>query len=669
MKSMNKLKYIALSFILVLINFSCNDYLDVNTDPDNPKSENASVDTRLAWIQNYYTYAWGTASMRACTIAGLLTQTSTTNANGLLAAWNPAQSSCTTMYQNFYLGAGVNIDPLITKAEESGAYHYIGAAYCVKAMGFMMLLDLHGELPMGEAFSGKTNPAYDDGKTMFNACIDCLDKAIENFKKDQASTATAKLSAGDIWNDGNVSKWLKLCYGLKARYLLKLSKKSDLYNPTEILAALENAPQSNDDNTSMKNYNIEGDETNFTVGDPYQTCALWDCVAYGTSQRETRWYINLLTNEFTGGSGVIDPRLSKLAPAMMKNVKLNESGSIVSNEWARDAGVDMMNSDIRKNSGPTNALYVTGAEKTGFKASKGGYVIDYKITDATDRANFITNSSKVHKLEVKGDTVSVIYPKGSAYCSVTNYKRAGDTIYVNMRSNSMSTSGRGEKDMFYYPSSGYDYIAGTGTFYARPNSDTDILTYSEMCFIKAEVYFRMEKKNEAWSAYHDGIVANFDRMQTKLKKWKSDGSTNPDEMPMDQNDINAYMASAAVCQDASQLTMAEIMRQKIISMGFNLEIWNDMRRFNYSAGNIGNFGVVYIDYKRPLEFTATNKIIGADSTDPTYWFRRFSQSSHESNYNLTQLKASNKLAMTDPIWSCPVWWDCATDDEYYGYIK
>jgi hypothetical protein len=31
--------------------------------------------------------------------------------------------------------------------------------------------------------------------------------------------------------------------------------------------------------------------------------------------------------------------------------------------------------------------------------------------------------------------------------------------------------------------------------------------------------------------------------------------------------------------------------------------------------------------------------------------------------------ASNKLAMKDPIWSCPVWWDCSTDEEYYGYIK
>ncbi|WP_321330970.1 SusD/RagB family nutrient-binding outer membrane lipoprotein [uncultured Bacteroides sp.] len=666
---MKNFKYTILSLLLVLSVSSCDDYLDVNTDPDNPKSENASVDIRLPWIQNYYTYAWGTASMRACTIAGLLTQTSTTSANGLLAAWNPAQSSCTTVYQNFYLGAGVNIEPLIAKAEESGAYHYIGAAYCIKAMGFMMLLDLHGELPMTDAFSGKTNPSYDDGKTMFNNCIDCLDKAIEYFKKDQSSTAYAKLSDGDLWNGGDVGKWLKLCYGLKARYLLKLSKKSDLYNADDILAALENAPQSNADNTTMKNYNVEGDETNFTVGDPYQTAALWDCVAYGATQRETKWYVDLLTNSFSGGSGVIDPRMTKLVPGMMRNIKLNADDKIEGYEWVHDAGVDMMYSDVRQNGGPVTALYVTGAEKTGFDATKGGFVISYKITDATAREAFVTNAGKIHKTEVNGETVSVIYSIGSAYCNVTNYNRAGDTIYVNMRANSLSTSGRSKIDMFYYPTADYDYIAGTGTFYARPNSDTDILTYSEMCFIKAEVYLRKGDQDKALTAYKDGIKANFDRMQQKLAEWKADGTSNPDEMPMDQGEISAYMSSPAVCQSATDLTMADIMRQKIISMGFNLEIWNDMRRFNYSAGNIGNFGTVYVDYKRPQEFSATNKIVGSSPTDLTYWFRRFSQSTHESNYNLTQLRASNKLAMTDPIWSCPVWWDCSTDDEYYGYIN
>ena len=70
---MKKLIHIALGLALVFGMSSCEDYLDVNTDPDNPVSETVSPQLRLPWIQNYYAYAWGTASMRTNTIAGIMT--------------------------------------------------------------------------------------------------------------------------------------------------------------------------------------------------------------------------------------------------------------------------------------------------------------------------------------------------------------------------------------------------------------------------------------------------------------------------------------------------------------------------------------------------------------------------------------------------------------------
>lgn len=640
---MKKILHIALSLFLLAGLTSCEKWLDVNVDPDNPNDKSATVNIRLPWIQHYYMYAVGVANMRTSTINGILTQVySSTAANSLLAAWNPAQSSCTTIYQNWFLGAAVNIQPLIDKAMETGSYHYIGAAYCVKAMGFMLMLDIHGEMPYTEALTGKYNPAYDNGEAIYKGCMADLDLAIEYFNKAQGA-GSVPLSKGDSWNGGDVSKWLKLCYGLKARYLNQISKKST-YDPAAILAALESAPKSNSENTIMKHYNILGDATNFTVGDPYMTNTTWDATGYGTGQRVTRWYINLLKNSYTGGSGVVDPRFPKLVPASMKNIQVNTNGDILSYEWMRDAGVDMMNSDIRQNSGPINATYATS-----------NVTLNYAIADETARNNFIASLHQPYT--VTGTTVAVTYKKGSLYVNSTNYKRAGDTVYVNLRSNSLSTSGKSATDMYYYPVTTSNAVLGTGSFYARPDSDSDILTYAEMCFIKAEVYFRQGNKPLAWNAYKEGIQASFDRMQLKLNDWQSAGTINPDQKPMSTTDIANYMASAAVVQNSANLTMADIMQQKLIAMGLSYINWNDMRRFNYSAGNIGSFGVVYKDYKRPYEFTATNKMIGTAPTDLTYWFRRFSQSTHESNYNYDQLMLSNTKAMTDPIWSDPVWWD------------
>ncbi|MCL1973489.1 MAG: SusD/RagB family nutrient-binding outer membrane lipoprotein, partial [Bacteroidetes bacterium] len=464
---MKKLLYVVSGLLLFAGVSSCDNFLDVNSDADFATSDKTTVDLRLPWIQNYFAYAWGTAAMRSNTVGGLLTQTYASGANSNLAAWNPLQSSCTTIYQNWYIASAVNIDPMIKKAEETGAYHYIGAGYCIYAMGFMMMLDLHGELPIQEAFKFKTDPTYDDGKTMYEICMGYLDKAIEYFNKTQETGPDIKLlSKGDLWNNGDVNKWLKLCYGLKARYMLRLSKKAE-FNPDAILAALNNAPQSISDNTSMKHYNVAGDQTNFTVADPYQTNALWNCVAYGATQRLTRWYVNLLTNSFNGGSGIVDPRMSKLVPAMMKNVKLDASGRIAGYEWARDVGVDMMTSTIRMDGGPTAVVFATSDQ-----------AITYTIADDAARTAFYASMTPLHQttLDDVAKTVRVVYQRGCSYSSSTDYRRAGDTVYVNMRANSMSTSGRSITDMYYYPAAGFDYVAGTGTFYTRPDSDTDFLT-------------------------------------------------------------------------------------------------------------------------------------------------------------------------------------------------
>jgi hypothetical protein len=204
----------------------------------------------------------------------------------------------------------------------------------------------------------------------------------------------------------------------------------------------------------MKHYNVEGDALNFTVGDPYQTNSTWNSAAYGLSQRFTRWYANLLTNNFTGGSGVTDPRLPKLLPAMMTNVELNPAGTIVNYEWARDIGVDMMNSNIRQNSGPINTAYANSPQ-----------TLKYTIADEAARTAFI--ASIPHPYTVSGNDVSVTYPRGAFYVNSTNYRRAGDTVYVNMRSNSMSTSGVSATDMYYYLNANVRAVGGTGSFFVR----------------------------------------------------------------------------------------------------------------------------------------------------------------------------------------------------------
>src|SRR5690242_295102 len=331
---MKKTKYIILGCTLIMSLSACKKWLDVNTDPDSPNNQSVLVQNRLPWIEHFYQYTSGVTNYRTSCQAGVYYSWSGTQ-NTFSTTWQCSTGNVTTPYQTWFIEVSSNVVDLYNKAEKEGAYHYMAAADVFSALGYMEMLDLYGEMPYTEAGTGNPSPKPDDGKTIYNGCMDKLNEAIGLFNKTQEAGAPA-LSAGDLWNGGDVSKWIKLCYGLKARYMLKVSKKADLYNSDSILYCLSKAPQSNADNTVGPGYN-NSTVTDYLYGDPVVTNGNFDYAAYGNTIRLSQYYYNLLTN--LRGSGVIDPRMSKIAPASMANVKLS-GGKVSSYTWNRSIGVD-----------------------------------------------------------------------------------------------------------------------------------------------------------------------------------------------------------------------------------------------------------------------------------------------------------------------------------------
>ena len=663
---MKNSKYIILGCLLILSSTSCKKWLDVNTDPNNPNNSTVLVQNRLPWIQHFYCYSAGVTNFRTACQAGVY-YSATGSANAFSTTWT-ASTGNITPYQTWFVEVASNLNDLYNSAKAKGAYHYMGTADVFSALGFMQMLDLYGEMPYTQAISGIANPAFDNGKTIYNGCMAKLNEAIGLFGKTQDAAAPT-LALGDMWNNGDVSKWIKLCYGLKARYMLKLSKKSDLYNADSILYCLSKGPQSNADNVVQPGFN-NSTVTDYLIGDPVVTNGNFDYVAYGSSNRISQYYYNLLTN--MRGSGISDPRMTKIVPASMSNIQLDATGKVISYAWNRSVGTDFY--------GPSTRLVKGGATSIVAPAyATADTKLTYAIADATDRANFIAAQIAAGRTyTTSGNNVTVTYKAGSIFINNTNYLYAGDTAYVTLRSSAMATSGiaaQGATDVSWYPSTAAftaGAVASTGSFQIRPVSDQEVLTYHEMCFIKAEVYMRKGDNANAYTAYLAGIQAHLDMMQARLTIWKSAGytATNPDMAPMAQSDITTYLSSAAVAQGAGALTMSDIMLQKYLAMGCSLENWNDMRRFNFSAGNVGGYGVVYPGYDRGPLFAGTSLYTGASKTDPRYWQRRWSlPTTLELNYNSINALAINPHATDPNIWSMPVWWDCATDAEYNGYLK
>jgi len=665
MQIMKNTKYILLVSLLVMGSTSCKKFLDVNTDPDNPNNQSVLVQNRLPWIQHFYQYSSGVTNYRTSCQSGVFYSNSA-SPNSFSTTWACTNANSTTPYQTWFVEVSSNLVDLYNTAAKQGAYHYMAAADVFHALGYMQMLDLYGEMPYTQAGTGNPSPKPDDGKTIYNGCMAKLNEAISLFSKTQDASVPT-LATGDLWNGGDVNKWIKMCWGLKARYMLKLSKKTDLYNGDSILYCLSKGPQSIADNVVGPGFN-NSTVTDYLIGDPVVTNGNFDYAGFGSTIRISQYYYNLLTN--MRGSGVTDPRMSKIVPSYMTGVTLDATGRASTFTWTRSQGVDQYGPSTRLVKGGATSIVTPTYATTNTN-------VTYAIADATERANFIAAITTAGRtFTTSGNNVTVTYKAGSIFVNSTNYLYAGDTVYTATRSSAIATSGipaQGQTDVSWYPNVAAftaGVVASTGSYQIRPVSDQEIVTFHEMNFIKAEVYMRKGDGANAFTAYKAAIQAHIDMMQAKLTAWKAAGftATNPDMAPMDQTAINNYLTSTAIAPGT--VTMSDIMLQKYIAMGCSIENWNDMRRFNFSAGNVAGFGVVYPGYQRGPLFTGQAQLTGTGPTDVKYWMRRWAlPPTYEINYNSINTLALNVHATDVNIWSLPIWWDCATDDEYFKSLK
>ncbi|WP_437920180.1 SusD/RagB family nutrient-binding outer membrane lipoprotein [Sphingobacterium sp. LRF_L2] len=297
-----------LSVLFTLVISSCEKWLDVNDDPNNPTATDASVEIRLPAILSQFVDGYESAGTRAALISGQLAATGTTSNNYYLQSWQITNASVNWPYQSWYVYCAVNIPYMIDAAEVVGANHYAAVGKIIWVWGFSTLADLYGIVPYQEAFQDDImSPRYDQGADVYNALLPMLDEAVTLLRQQQ-STGAPELSVGDVLYGGNTENWIKLANGIKARMLNHLSK-TDQYDPSAILTALEQAPSSVAESAV---YQYQDEEiSGFTATQALQ-------YTNNSATRVSKLYIDYLSGTYlgapTGNNDSVDPRLGILVP-------------------------------------------------------------------------------------------------------------------------------------------------------------------------------------------------------------------------------------------------------------------------------------------------------------------------------------------------------------------
>ena len=127
-------------------------------------------------------------------------------------------------WYNFYVVAMNNIYLMNRKALTNNNSDYAAIAKILMAYTLGSATDVWGDIPYSQAFTGvKTiTPAYDKQETLYTNIQGLLDSAITEIGQGSGT----KPGADDFFYGGDMTKWSKLAYSLKARYYMHLTKAS-----------------------------------------------------------------------------------------------------------------------------------------------------------------------------------------------------------------------------------------------------------------------------------------------------------------------------------------------------------------------------------------------------------------------------------------------------------
>jgi hypothetical protein len=179
-------------------------------------------------------------------------------------------------WRNFYIATLNNLKAMTDKAITNGNYHYSGIGKILTAFCLGVATDYWGDIPYSEAFKGNNElqPVYDSQESIYKTIQQLLDEGIADINKN----AIIKPKEDDLFYKGNMDKWKRLAYTLKARYYMHLTKApgyTALAQADLALTALQNGMIANSDDLMMEYSGGAGEESPWYMNTlPVQTLVL-----------------------------------------------------------------------------------------------------------------------------------------------------------------------------------------------------------------------------------------------------------------------------------------------------------------------------------------------------------------------------------------------------------
>ena len=281
----------------------CSDFLDVNTNPNGPQSVSANLylPPMLHWMVTspqfdgrfvgHYAQEWISTS----------TNFSPAQSWGKMG-YDGGSDNGAQQWRDVYWSLGQNLIDMNTKAQAEQRWDLLGVGMILKAWGWQVLTDLHGEIIVKEAIDQtRTQFDYDTQDYAYQEVKRLLDSAIVLLKRSDGAVDRGYLAVGDHIYNGDRTQWLKLAYGMLALNLNHYSNKTT-YDAARVIRLVDSSFTSSADDALLA----------YPCGSTdFADCNFWGRTRNNiTLYRQTQFVVNLMNGSQFGGT--VDPRISRM---------------------------------------------------------------------------------------------------------------------------------------------------------------------------------------------------------------------------------------------------------------------------------------------------------------------------------------------------------------------
>lgn len=231
-------KFLALTTILLSLAFvSCNDFMDINHDPNSPSEDAISTDMLFPAAEMNLAGSYGDF-LRICGgyyAQHFSQQFGTSNYLDYSQFYMSATRSSST-YAQLNARTLNTLKTVRTKAVAEEDYATNLAATALWAYTYQILVDCYGELPYDEAFTGNPTPKYNEGKDIYAGVIKELEDALAEPLNTQTCT-------NFLFPSKDVDEWVMFANAVLLKLYMRESGVVDVQAKLDKLVAEDDFPE------------------------------------------------------------------------------------------------------------------------------------------------------------------------------------------------------------------------------------------------------------------------------------------------------------------------------------------------------------------------------------------------------------------------------------------